>query len=408
MTVRHYEQRALRQLAADHSALTIAEPWDMDSYNKVPSLSKYLQMGLILVCFMIGCLAAPIAFQTGNDQQLNIFWLLIVLLGTHFLSLLLWGLSLLRRPASNQYYATWFTIMLKRVGHLLGVSEPAVTYFIRLRFSQPVGTWHLGRIVHSAWSGYLLGGLVSALLFLMTHQVQFVWETTLLTQADFSQLTHAIGTVPAWFGIPAPSLNDIAASQIGTALQPDTTRKSWAVWILSCVLIYGVAVRLILTIGCHYLYRHQREALWRSLIPTAIAKTQVQSKIIDADQTPKQPNVHSYVDRELTNAKPSPAKQYFLFEWSRAVPSGFSQDMSVFTLNHSQAQQDYLEDQHIGRIIVIDTEVSPDRGSLRFIQQAQAGTEGFYLYGDRFIDRWSQALQQQGVPFEQIARLAEH
>lgn len=410
MTVQPNEQAALQSLISDGSTLNVADTSHSESYGKVIGLAKYLQMGLILACVIIGSIAAPIAFRTDNDQQLNIFWLLIVLLGTHFLSLLLWLLSQLRQPSQSSHSSAWFTVILKKAGRLLGLPEQTLTHFMRLRFSGATGTWHLSRIVHSAWAAYLVGGLVSALLFLMTHQVQFVWETTLLTQADFRSLTQTISLVPAWLGIAVPSVDDIALSQIGQLAQPDETRKTWAIWILSCVLIYGVAVRLLLTALCHGFYCQQRQALWRSLLPVARSSTKTQREILDADSAPQSKTSAKPISPAVVAVTPNQAQtlQYFLFEWSRTVPSSLGQEATISTINDSQAQRNYLEDNQAGRIIIIDTEVSPDRGSLRFMGRAQACTQAFYLSGESFVEAWSQALLEQGIQPEQIARLSDY
>ncbi|SBS29944.1 putative membrane protein [Marinomonas aquimarina] len=409
MTMPQNEQTALQGLTTGDAPLNVADVTFIESYGKLLGLAKYLQMGLILVCFILGSIAAPLAFRTDHDQQLNIFWLLIVLLGTHFLSLLLWLFSRLRQPTQSAHQSAWFTLLLKKLAPTVGASEQTLAHFIRLRFSGAAGAWHLGRIVHSAWTGYLIGGLLSALLFLMTHQVQFVWETTLLTQADFRALTQAISLVPAWFGVAVPSLDDIAVSQINSALQSDDTRKTWALWILSCVLIYGVALRLCLSTLCHLLYRQQRQILWRSLAPQPAVKTHSQREVIDADHTPEKPTADG-PRQPLAKAPQNQGEplQYFLFEWSRATPAGLPKTATIQTINDSQAQQDYLDGtaDH-ARIIVIDSNVSPDRGSLRFMRQAQAFTSRFYLSGQDFNDAWSQALQERGIAPDQIAHLLD-
>ncbi|CUB06222.1 DUF2868 domain-containing protein [Marinomonas fungiae] len=411
MTVRYDERTALQSLVANDSSNHMAESDHIESYSKVLSLTKYLQIGLILLFFIIGSIAAPMAFRTGSDQQLNIFWLLIVLLGTHFLSLFLWLLSQLRQSAQTAHAPAWFSVLLNKLGRLFGLSEQTLSYFIQLRFSGAVGIWHIGRIVHSAWTGYLVGGLLSALLFLMTHQVQFIWETTLLTQTDFRTLTQAISVVPAWLGVAPPSLDDIAWSQIGNLTQPDDTRKTWAVWILSCVLIYGVMVRGLFVILCHLFYRQQRNKLWRSFIPTSRPDSQTHREILDAEQI-------SVVQASAADAKvPAPKTaiiqtsqpvHYFLFEWSRGIPPALEQAEHLSTLNDSQAQQHFLETHQDGRIIVIDAEVSPDRGSLRFMGQAQPLTNQFYVCGDGFVEAWTQALLERGIEPRQIARLSDN
>ena len=67
-------------------------------YLKAKSLVRSTQVGAFLIAFLFGILAAPVAFQTNATQQINIFWLLVILLGAHFFSLLLWCVSLITKP----------------------------------------------------------------------------------------------------------------------------------------------------------------------------------------------------------------------------------------------------------------------------------------------------------------------
>ena len=406
MKISPEELHTLETIKSDEYSLDQTTAYDKDSYLKILCYAKYLQIALILVSFIFGCVITPLAFESGDNEEINTFWLLTVLLGAHLFSLFLWLMFQLKKPVPTASETTWFTALLKRVVNLTGAHNQSFQCYVRLHFSQATGRWYLGRVVHSAWMGYLIGGLLSALLFLMTHQVTFVWETTLLTATDFQSLTKLIGTLPSLIGIPTPSVEDIATSQINSTFQSDETRKTWAVWILSCVFIYGVMVRLLCTVICHVLYRKKRNDLWQQLVQSRPKTYHSTREIIDEnhhDTAVSRTNI-TPLDALSVAAFPSDSS-YFLFEWSRVAPSIVASNNAIVPLNDNVAQQRYLEDSNNDRIIVIDAEASPDRGSLRFMRNADSVTRSFYLHGNRFAHAWSQALQENGIAAEKVAHI---
>lgn len=410
MTLARQEQSALQTSLEQNACSNIAEKQATESYTKVVNLASGLQVFLITLFIIVGAMAAPVSFASGDDQQLNIFWLLVILLGAHLFSLLLWLISLMTKGRQNSGQLQWFSILLSKIGRVLQVPQPILESYMSLRLSGKAGKWLMARLVHSCWGGYLLGGLCSALLYLMTHQVRFVWETTLLTQQDFYQLTQWLSALPRLVGVPAPSLNDIQMSQIGSAEQSDATRQLWGIWVLACLLIYGVVVRLIFGILSHSLYRQQRKKLWQRIIPS-VAKAQYESHIIDPDH-------HAHDARAPLRTAPTPAsvthdkdaseaRHYYLFEWSKPTPASLADMKHVHSINDAAAQQAYLAQPNSHQVLVLDADVSPDRGSLRFIKQAASQTQTIYLYGQTFVDAWTQALQERGIDASTIRLLED-
>ena len=379
-----------------------------ESYSKAVNLANSLQMILIVLFTLIGAAAAPLAFS--NTSQLNIFWLLLILLGAHFLSLLLWFAGLLARTPQVGGQLQWFSAALQRIGKIVRIPAPVLECFLQWRFRGTVGKWAIGRLVHACWAGYLLGGLCSALLYLMTHQVHFVWETTLLTQQDFYQFTQWLSVLPSWLGAPTPSLQDIQMSQIGVAVQGDDTRKLWGLWILACILIYGVLLRLICTGVSHVIYRRQRLRLWTSLQPKARPRSHTQ--ILDADSDAVTPTHSSPAPDRDTMAAPEsiqgpldPTFEYYLFEWSKATPTQLTNLPHVHHIQTGSDQADFLQASAGHKILVVDADISPDRGSLRFISQANTPSLRLYLHGQTFVSNWCEQLHERGIAPQHIKLL---
>ena len=57
------------------------------------------------------------------------------------------------------------------------------------------------------------------LLLLLTNQVNFAWETTLLSDDAFIQLTQTLSIIPQWFDIALPNHLDILASRVDLVSQ---------------------------------------------------------------------------------------------------------------------------------------------------------------------------------------------
>lgn len=408
MTLKKREQQAILQSLKQNTSAKITSTSLLESYTKVVSLANSLQIVLIALFGLLGAMAAPIAFNSNDQQQLNIFWLLLILLGTHFLSLFIWLIGCLKRTnvSANHH---WFNVLLSKLGRTMRLPKEVIEAFLTLRFGSSAGTWGVARLLHCCWTSYLLGGLLSAVLFLMTHQVHFIWETTLLTQQDFHSLTQSISTLPSWLGFPAPSAADIAFSQVGIDQQPEDTRKTWAIWILACVFIYGVLLRLMLAVLSHILYHQKRTAVWHSYTSNKPLTAKVSSQIVDPAPT-NQSDSQIVPHRPLESAEQRSTtldQICYLFEWSKSVPTDALNGCNAASLNNAEQQQAYLQHPSDHRAIIIDADISPDRGSLRFLRQANATTESFYLHGNAFVQVWNQALQERAIAPHKIIHLKD-
>lgn len=404
------QQRELNAVLKAVQQSSLIEQDDMtviEHYRAAKQLAKSIQIGFIALFFLLGAIAAPISFATDTLNQLNTFWLLLILLGTHFLSLFIWGVSLFKKSVLSPTQSSWFALVFQKIATKLQLPAPIIEGYVLLHFSHSVRQWNIARLLHCCWASYLIGGLLSALLFLMTHQVQFIWETTLLTQQDFYSLTQFISTIPSALGLPVPNELDIQLSQSGSLLQPDGTRKIWAIWILSCVLLYGVLLRIGLALLSHLAYRFKRNKLWQSLTSTIQVKTHVKTEVLDAAPADNATHVHPHSTSRIRFSDGHINEQtLFLFEWSKLIPSTLK-EKTVEMLNNSTQQQSYLNQLAKHRAIIIDADTSPDRGSLRFLTSANASTESFYLYGGGFTDVWYQSLTEHGIESQKIIHLRE-
>lgn len=374
-------------------------------YTQLLYAANSIQWGLIALFLLLGLMAAPLAFDNSITQKLNIFWLLGVLLGAHFVSLGLWVLSFFAGQHRHSYLRTTMTAGLKRGAKWMQIPNIIVEAFIQIRFANTCGKWFLSRLMHSMWGAYLIGGLVSALFFLLTHQVHFIWETTLLTEQSFATLTQFFSIVPAALGLTVPTLQDISQSRLDQAAQPEAMRRMWAVWVLGCVLIYGVFIRLALAGLSHLYWLTTTRKRIKTVISDINRQTIHHTTIIDPDTLTKENDEPSNTPLKRVTYLPL-NETYYLFEWTKPIPLALAATRYSDTINSAHDQQQYLRSSEPSNMI-IDSTVSPDRGSLRFLKQANTTCQTYYMIGSPFQKDWQTALLKEGVLAKNILELVE-
>lgn len=374
-------------------------------YSRLIYITSVIQWGSVVLFLALGLLAAPLAFDASSSQKVNIFWLLSVLLGAHFLSLIIWTLSFTTGRQRSSYLKSLISICLKQFAKWAHIPDMIVDTFMRIRFAESCGKWFLARLMHTMWGAYLIGGLISAIFFLMTHQVHFVWETTLLTSQDFATLTQLLSIIPEALGMAVPTLSDIHQSRIDQVVQPEDMRRMWAIWVLGCVLIYGVAIRVTLAGISHLYWLAATRRRINALGPITVTHSAHSTTIIDPDGDARP--IADQPDIPLRRVSQLPYHdQYFLFEWSKPHPLALKDAHSLETINSAQEQQLYLRSPE-PNCILIDSTLSPDRGSLRFLRQTAATCRHYYLIGPPFQKDWQAALINEGILADTITELVE-
>ncbi|MDF1763882.1 MAG: DUF2868 domain-containing protein [Oleibacter sp.] len=272
----------LRSLEQTHQAITIrAQPSsNFDDYllqrveqaKLQPSLkawletpSRHFHFALMIFCFVAFAVGAfAIISALSGQATLNVFWVLIVLLGFHVVSFILWLVLsfLLRAPLKSPIPS----LLIQSVNWLVkktsknstsekstGEQPPYVTSakaWFTHHFAMPQGRWLMGVIVHGVWLSYLVGGTLALILSLMTRQFDFVWGSTLLSNNAFEQLTQVLSAPMALVNWPTPSLELIALSQQGAHDMTADTRAAWGYFLLGCLMFYGVIPRLLAWASC--------------------------------------------------------------------------------------------------------------------------------------------------------------
>jgi hypothetical protein len=220
-------------------------------------LSSYIKIFMLILVALLGAMGAVYAIT--DTHTINIYWLLLVLLGFNFISMLIWliGISLNMEGLIGGVSAR-LTQWLQSVFQHRNTEAKAQTRnltaladrsWMKCSYSATVGKWQLSKIVHQLWLVYLLAGLGSLLLMLMVRQYDFVWGTTLLSDSAFVSLSEFLSQPLSVMGFSTPTVEQVQASRLGATLASSAEiRASWAQFLLGSLLLYGILPRGLLLV----------------------------------------------------------------------------------------------------------------------------------------------------------------
>ncbi len=281
-------------------AQSLVKSHDLPQLRHAARLSRYANTITLIVAAILG--AMGVNYAVTNLHTINIYWLLLVLLGFNFLSMLLWltGISLNIKGLTTSMLArpgSWLVTHFKRpkATHKRNkIRTQADRAWLACHFSGAVGKWQLSKISHQLWLVYLATGLVVLVILLMVRQYDFVWGTTLLSDTAFVNLTAALSVPLEALGFATPSANQVMETRIGMAQTLTIEHRSqWAQFLLGALLCFGLFPRILLWIWSALMTTHARRRfrldyylpyyirLHQQLMPLAS-----QGQIIDADTAP--------------------------------------------------------------------------------------------------------------------------
>ena len=226
-------------------------------FNHFKHLVKLFCGLMCLLFFMIGATSVSTFLVSKSDAQINFFWAIVLFIAPNILSLIIWFFLYLKKNAINTSWVANLSLslitLLDKLHHKISNKHPHYTvlfqYYFDHRFGRYLGRVQLSFISHIWWSCYLLGATLSLLLVLATHQVDFIWQTTILSEDVFMQLTQMLAAIPHFLGINVPSASDVINANIGlsNSLQlAQQHRVSWSNLLIFSLTVYAVLPRLLL------------------------------------------------------------------------------------------------------------------------------------------------------------------
>ncbi|KZN13858.1 DUF2868 domain-containing protein [Marinomonas sp. TW1] len=402
----------------DQALQVLDQPTSVNAHcytDQYARLKRYFTSGilvLMLMSFVIGLMVTPSSFLLNESKHINIYWLLLTLLGFHLINLLLWlgsliWLHLKPNQNNNPLLLSVLSFLHHKVSQWLAINVNVSKAFWQWQSSKQSQTWLASSLSHGAWLSYLSAGLFMTLLLLLTNQVSFIWETTLLSDSRFLALTQWLSTPLTWLGLDLPTQADILSSRIDQTLQSQATRQHWANFLLASLIMYGLLPRLLLLLMCLALYRIKRITRKRSpqedIILNRYAHQETQQKrIIDPDHLQRH-NHGSEHNKILSICQVETNSLWGLYEWSDDIPTRLMKTNTQ--LLNDQAQQHAflaLAPEQMTYLLVSNAH-SPDRGTTRFLtslatQQPRVQMVLWQTKSGQFDDAWIALSEQLKLP----------
>lgn len=384
-------------------------------YQSVNSKTHFAQWALVACMAFLGSFAVINVFDDAL-KQVNIFWLIIVLLGVNTVSMLLYLSSSLQKKVDLRSIPT---LLFKGILSLFTkkfstISSSEKNNFIHswstMNLTGNVGRWSLSRYLHGAWLAYLFGALAALVLILLAKQINFVWGTTLLNGDFFIQLTSNMSTLQSSLGLPTLSVDQILLSRVSDSsnqtIMTSTqdlaqNRQQWAYFLIVSLLLYGIFPRFLL--WCYSVFK-QRQAkkiyqpewntpyfvqLRERMIPSSSAaaivdadthKTAPVSGNNESDTVKLQSNEQRINVLDLANSL-TDKTQILAYEWFPRHPWPIIDVPNNLGIISNREEQQSLLNQLKGTpeghtlAVCLSSEQVADRGALRFFSSLSQHAE---------------------------------
>ncbi|MGB5445464.1 MAG: DUF2868 domain-containing protein [Psychromonas sp.] len=220
-------------------------------------LSAHLFGGFSLLLLVLGASSVQQLFFTKPGSEINFFWAFALFFLPNLLSLLLWLLFFFQSVKfNNGWLARSSLFFLKKTDKYFNRQWltqshywPLFSYYFKLYFGATFGRYQLSFLSHLLWFSYFAGALLMLLVMLATHQVDFVWQTSILSAQSFQWLTELLAYIPNLIGLPVPDSEQIQHGHIGAVTllsDAENARLAWSSLLISSLFIYGLIPRLIL------------------------------------------------------------------------------------------------------------------------------------------------------------------
>jgi hypothetical protein len=215
--------------------------------GRAARLSRYARTIALIVAVVFGALG--IVYAITDSFTINIYWLLLILLGFNLLSMLLWlvGISLNMKSLTAGLLARLASWLPDHVKSKSSTSKLADRAWLHCNFTGSVGKWQFSKITHQLWLVYLFSGLAFLVLMLMVRQYDFVWGTTLLSDNVFLTLTDVLSVPLQALGFATPSAELVHETRVGLAQTLTVEHRThWAQFLLGALLCFGIVPRILL------------------------------------------------------------------------------------------------------------------------------------------------------------------
>lgn len=389
-----------QKLVARAKALVAPQLIQLDALEK---LRWRFSLVLVVLAIVAGA-SAVVNAVASQSSTLNIYWLLLVLLGFHLFSVLLWvvlmAISGGKSPPQGVAVGIWQLVAPWLMRQHKANQVHAEQAWLNIQLQGKIGRWWFSMLTHGLWLVYLATGLVVLFAMLATHKYDFFWATTILSDEAFIRFTQWLAQPLDILGLSTPSFEQVQSSQLQAAnakLSTDVAaalRQSWAQFLLGSLLLYGVLPRTLLMIISRLMHRLAQKRftpdfsqpyyyrLHQQLMPVSS-----QATVIDPDTHQPSTNVE-LADDDKSSPLPVDAiwagLELSQSSYTLVNKSGCCQDLGVVNDADSlagfiQALEANAKAQPV--VIVVQGSRLPDRGTRRILSNVveKVGSENCWL-----------------------------
>lgn len=421
--VRALQQRANALIAEHEWSSVIAAPAQW--YGRLTVL-VWILFALLGIVAVLNALSGE-----AGSRVLNIYGLLLVLLGFNLISLVLWLIGCVAKlgglvSGSLGSLPLGIENLLRRFQQKQARS--AYSAWQESHFSGKVGIWRLSLVSHSIWLSYLGAGLVCLLVLFSVRQYDFIWGSTLLSGGTFVDVTLALGAPLQLLGVSMPDTSQVLASQSGSiterSLSSTDIRRQWAWFLLGVIAVYGLLPRLLAAMVSLLVLKHAESRYQPDFyLPYYVElKHRMQAeagevKVVDADDSP-----FGRVDTEKRAASPAPSDFHALpagtyvagFELAESLQQALS--INIVGRESYAASLRAIASSDAALAVIVDLEAVPDRGTRRKLIELFSKAKDTYLillddangseaHGGQRLADWYQLAGDAAVPVEHVYRM---
>lgn len=347
-----------------------------DLINGVIKTSRLVLFVIVIAAIFFAILSTKTAL--GNNRlSVNIFTVLVTLLGVHILSFIFWLFSYVFGHNDQAYglgaFWIWLSTKLNHKSNSHLVSQALVTTLSRQNAFKPM----LGCITNGLWL-VMLGAAILALLALFsTKSYTFHWETTILSPQVFVGITSSLAWLPKTLGFNVPDAQLINLSgSIGQ--QTPQAAALWSQWLVAVVLIYGVVIRFVAFVCMFVILKLRLKTL--QIDETLIGYTELYNKLMPLSKGEiLDAPAPAYIIGKGSTLKTTPTaiggnallaiEMPPLDKWPPFnIPNNII-DMGIVDSieQRKQAIAALMQTTPNKLLIIVDAKQTPDRGSIRLI-----------------------------------------
>lgn len=357
---------------------TDGEIWQ--SLMRAKRTLSLFEKGVMLLYFVFG-LVAGVGLLVS--QKVNFFYLLVLLLGWHSISLLMWCV----RPKNGIVGIVGMLVEKFWRNKMSDGSLDAYAYQVLYTAQKPNLPWWASLLIHKNWLCGLIGNTLALFGLFLVKNYQFFWESTILPHSVFETLIKTLGFVPSLFGF---DLTQIDA-------------RTLALLILISLILYGIVPRALACLYTFFRVRAFNFDIDKSLYYYENLLYTFSQLVVDKDDyvAPKPKPVQARVSKDK-KAVASLERAINEMAWYQYGAGANVEDVGVIDEPDDFARLERTVAVSEAQVYLgIDKAILPDRGVVRKLEKiAQIARFGLVveLWGDGdYGESWQVVLAERNI-----------